>query len=205
MANEGTLETVVVTGNAIGTNYAIRNLRSKLGVVARPNNFLAYLDCPSFTQGGSIRADKPNQYDIEPTFEFRCERAELPGRTVATSEDMGSGPTMKLGYDMTYNDIQLSVICATDMKERKFFEKWMDYIIKPFNTPDAGTVAYYNDYAKGNTLTVSQLNDFGKPVLTYQCMDVYPIAITPMNATWEETNTYQRFGVTLAYRYHTYR
>jgi hypothetical protein len=26
-----------------------------------------------------------------------------------------------------------------------------------------------------------------------------------MNASWEETNTYQRFGVTLAYRYHTYK
>jgi hypothetical protein len=23
-----------------------------------------------------------------------------------------------------------------------------------------------------------------------------------MNATWEEVNTYQRFGVTLCYRYH---
>ena len=36
-------------------------------------------------------------------------------------------------------------------------------------------------------------------------MDIYPIALTPMNATWEETNTYQRFGVTLAYRYHTFK
>ena len=186
-------------------NYAISNLRAKLGVIARPNNFLVSIDCPSFTQGGAIRADKPNQADIQPTFQFRCEKAELPGRTVATSEDMGSGPTIKLGYDMTYNDIQLSIICANDMLERKFFEKWMDYIVKPFGQQDAGTVAYYNDYAKGNTLKVSQLNDFGESILTYQCTDVYPIALTPMNATWEETNTYQRFGVTLAYRYHTFK
>jgi hypothetical protein len=199
-----TLPTVTVTGTRIGQDYSISNLRAKVGTIARPNNFLVSLDCPSFTQGGSIRGDKPNQYDIEPTFEFRCERAELPGRTVATSEDMGSGPTIKLGYDMTYNDIQLSVICATDMKERKFFEKWMDYIIKPFGSPDAGTVAYYNDYAKGNTLSVAQLDDFGRVVLRYTCTDVYPIALTPMNATWEETNTYQRFGVTIAYRYHTF-
>ena len=199
------LGTVTVTGQRTTTDYAISNLRAKLGVISRPNNFLVLIDCPSFTQGGSIRADKPNQADIQPTFEFRCEKAELPGRTVATSEDMGGGPTIKLGYDMTYNDIQLSIICANDMKERKFFEKWMDYIVKPFGQQDAGTVAYYNDYAKGNTLTVCQLNDFGKIVLTYQCTDVYPIALTPMNATWEETNTYQRFGVTLAYRYHTFK
>ena len=191
---------VNVSGTASG--YAISNLRAKLGAIARPNNFSVSLQTPSFTQGGNIRTDKPNQADIQATFEFRCEKAELPGRTIATSEDMGSGPTIKLGYDMTYNDIQLSIICAADMKERKFFEKWMDYIIKPWGSPDAGTVAYYSDYALGNTLFVSQLDDFGDTKLTYQCIDVYPIALTPMNATWEETNTYQRFGVTLAYRHH---
>ena len=197
------MATYGVSGTASG--YAISNLRAKLGAIARPNNFLVSLQTPSFTQGGAIRSDKPNQYDIAPTFEFRCEKAELPGRTVATSEDMGSGPTIKLAYDMTFNDIQLSIICANDMKERKFFEKCMDYIIKPWGSLDAGTVAYYNDYAKNNTLFVSQLDDTGKTILTYQCTDVYPIALTPMNATWEETNTYQRFGVTLAYRYHTFK
>ena len=176
-------------------NYAISNLRSKLGVLVRPNNFLATINCNT----------KIPTTSIDNTFQFRCEKAELPGRTIATSEDAGSGPTIKLGYDMTYNDIQLSIICANDMKERKFFEKWMDYIVKPWGSPDAGTVAYYRDYAQGNTLFVSQLDDFGATKLTYECRDVYPIALTPMNATWEETNTYQRFGVTLAYRYHTFK
>ena len=72
-----------VSGTKSG--YAISNLRAKLGAIARPNNFLVSLQTPSFTQGGAIRSDKPNQYDIAPTFEFRCEKAELPGRTVATT------------------------------------------------------------------------------------------------------------------------
>ena len=192
MATDVVLGTVTVTASR-PADYSIKNLRAKLGAVARPNNFLVKINCAKILTGS-----------IDGTFQFRCERAELPGRTIATSEDMGSGPTIKLGYDMTYNDIQLSIICATDMKERKFFEKWMDYIIKPWGTLDAGTVAYYSDYALGNTLFVSQLDDTGKTILTYQCTDVYPIALTPMNATWEETNTYQRFGVTLAYRHHTF-
>jgi len=37
----------------------------------------------------------------------------------------------------------------------------------------------------------------------YTCEDIYPVAITPMNATWEENDTYQRFGVTLCYRFYT--
>ena len=183
---------------AISADYSIKSLRAKLGVLVRPNNFLATINCNS----------KIPTTSIDNTFQFRCEKAELPGRTIATSEDAGSGPTIKLGYDMTYNDIQLSIICAADVQERVFFESWMDFIIKPggYAAGDqAGTIGYYSDYALGNKLTVSQLNDFGNPILTYECMDIYPIALTPMNATWDEVNTYQRFGVTLAYRYHTFK
>ncbi len=176
-----------------GQNYAISNLRAKLGTLVRPNNFSVKINCATISTTS-----------IDGTFEFRCEKAELPGRTIATSEDIGSS-TIKIGYDMTYNDIQLSVICAADMKERVFFESWMDFIVKPFGVGNqSGTIGYYSEYALGNKLTVSQLNDNGAAILTYDCMDVYPIALTPMNATWEETNTYQRFGVTLAYRYHTF-
>jgi len=181
-------------------NYSIRNLRTSLGKLLRPNNFKVVLNLASTTG----RADQPQVSTIASTFEFRCEKAEIPGRTIATADDMGSGTSLKLPYDTTYNDIQLSIICASDMAERKFFEKWMDFIVKPGDHPDAGTVSFYSQYALGNTLEVSQLSDAGVPVLTYTCYHVYPIAITPMNATWEEINTYQRFGVTLCYRYHEY-
>ena len=190
------------------TNYSISNLRTKLGTLARPNNFKVELFLAS--KGvtgvtGSVSNIMPGIASIKETFEFRCEKAELPGRTVATTDDSMSGTTLKLPYDMTYNDIQLSIICSTDMLERKFFEHWMDFIIKPGSPGGgglAGTIAYYSDYAKGNKLKVSQLNDSGTSILAYTCHDVYPIALTPMNATWEENNTYQRFGVTLCYRYH---
>ena len=184
-----------------GQNYAISNLRASLGTLLRPNNFRVKLSLATL----GVRSDQPQVSTIKDTFEFRCEKAELPGRTIATSDDMGSGPSLKLPYDTTYNDIQLSIICASDMAERKFFEKWMDLIVKPGDSSlGGGTVALYSEYALGNTLEVSQLTDVGEPAITYTCHHVYPIAITPMNATWEEINTYQRFGVTLAYRYHTY-
>ena len=193
----------------MATNYAISNLRTKLGTLARPNNFKVELSLASIGTswpGTGQRTDSmPSFNSIKDTYQFRCEKAELPGRTVATTDDSMSGTSVKLPYDMTYNDIQLSIICSTDMLERKFFEQWMDFIVKPGNPTNpgnAGTIAYYSDYAKGNILKVSQLNDSGTEILTYTCHDVYPIAMTPMNATWEENNTYQRFGVTLCYRYH---
>ena len=182
----GTLPVQVIKGARIS------DLRSSLGSIVRPNHFSVSLSVTDTVLAATTGVD------ISETLSLRCEKAELPGRTIATSDDTSIGTSLKLPYDMTYNDIQLSIICAEDMIERSFFEKWMTFIVKR-----NGTVAFHSDYAKGNTLTVSQLDDKGTPKLTYVCRDIYPIAITPMNATWEENDTYQRFGVTLCYRFYT--
>ena len=188
------LPPVVVSANKVAsTSFSISKLRAAVNVVARPNMF----DC-RLTGAAAFNNRIPD-------FSYRCEKAEFPGRTIATTDDTFAGPTMKLPYDMTYNDITLSVICSEDMRERAFFETWMDYIIKPATANDAGTIAFHEDYARGLKLEITQLSSAnGKPLCVYTCYDVYPIAITPMNATWDEVNTYQRFGVTLTYRYHTF-
>jgi hypothetical protein len=67
-----------------------------------------------------------------------------------------------------------------------------------------GLISYFEDYARGISLTVSQLDEAGKTLITYTMNDVYPITISPMNATWEEVNSYQRFGVTFFYRYYSF-
>jgi len=197
MANE----TVTVIGNRIPrASFKISDLRAALGSgLARPNLFQAELSVKS-----SLLARLALGKSLD-NFKFRCERAELPGRTVATVEDaVGAGPSLKLPYDVTYNDIQLSIICAEDFAERTLFEAWIDFIVIPAGNEGAGTLRFYNEYAQGNKLTVDQLDSKGLILCSYTMYDVYPIALTPMSATWEEINTYQRFGVTLAYRYYTY-
>lgn len=205
MAENKTLPRVTVTGTrAPGTSFKISDFKSKIGKIARPNLF----DCVLTGYTKVVGATNGNLPNIGDTFPFRCERAELPGRTLATADDaVGGGPAMKLPYDMVYSDIQLSIICSTDMKERVFFEDWLDAIVAPgssTNKSNSGLVAYYSDYALGVSLVVSQLDEAGNVLISYELKDCYPIAITPMTAQWEETNTYQRFGVTLAYRYYTF-
>jgi len=187
------LPAVTVTAKSLVPSFSISKLRAAVGVAARPNMF----NC---TLSGAAAFN-----NRIPDFSYRCEKAEFPGRTIATNDDTFAGPTMKLPYDMTYNDITLSIICSEDMRERAFFETWMDYIVKPATQNDAGTIAFHADYARGLKLEIDQLSSSnGKALCTYTCYDVYPIAITPMNATWDEVNTYQRFGITLTYRYHTF-
>lgn len=199
MADKEFPEVVVTATRVQGASFKISDFKSKVGQLVRPNLFRATLT--GYTK--VVGVTNGNLANIDDTFEFRCEKAELPGRTLATVDDaVGGGPAMKLPYDITYNDMVLSIICSSDMKERLFFEDWIEAIVGNGKNSEAGLIAYYSDYALGVGLIVEQLDEKGNVLLGYEMRDVYPIAITPMNATWEETNTYQRFGVTLAYRYY---
>ena len=185
-------------------SFKISDFKSKIGTLVRPNLFDAKIIGSTKVVGG-LDGTLGTKNSITETFSFRCEKAELPGRTLATAEDaVGGGPSLKLPYDVTYNDITLSIICSADMKERKFFEEWMDRIIGRGGRSNAGLISYYSDYALGIRLNVRQLDEAGNTLIAYELRDIYPISLTSMNASWEETNTYQRFGVTLAYRYYTH-
>lgn len=164
--------------------------------LARPNLFVAeFKSLNNFANLG-----------LPTDMKFKCERAEFPGKTLATIDDSGvGGPALKLPYDFTYNDMQLSIICTEDMAERKFFETWLNRIIGiPGNGNNTelkpGLVDYHENYAKGIDLKVSQLDDKGNILLSWTCKDVYPIAISAMDASWESISSYQRFGVVLHYR-----
>jgi hypothetical protein len=192
----------------------------------RPNLFFVEIDLPRNVFNNQNRqnvrgsANKDNQKqawftdlslndvsDVHPRFKCRCEATELPGRTIATSDDTTSyGPNLKFAYDHTYSDHNLQIIASDDMYERRVFEVWMDNVV---NGPDmygsrtsrSGLVRYYDDYAAGE-VRIHQMNEQGVTLAKYTLMNAYPIALSPMNLTWEEQNTYQRFSVTMTYRYH---
>ena len=179
--------------------FKISEFRSAIGKVARPNLFIARIGA-DITGLDNDDEELPN---IQSTFSFRCEAAELPGRTLATMDDtVGAGPALKLPYDVTYNDINLTIICSQDMKERRYFEGWLDRVIGKAGSK-GGLVNYFENYATG-VLEVEQLNEKGEVLIQYKMENVYPIAITAMTASWDDRDTYQRFGVTLAYRYYTW-
>jgi hypothetical protein len=185
----------------MASSFSVTNFKENIKSLVRPNYFKASLYGYTKVAGGL----NGTLQSIDNTFSFRCEKAEFPGRSLATVEDaVGGGPTLKLPYDVTYNDITLSIICSEDMIERTFFENWMDRIVGAAGDRFPGLISYYEDYALGVSLSVEQFNAKGDTLFSYTLYDIYPIAITPMSAAWEETNTYQRFGVTIAYRYHKY-
>jgi len=140
------------------------------------------------------------------TFRFRCEATELPGRTISTSDDQAYGPTTKYAYETGYQDINLQIIASEDFRERAFFEVWMENVINQSNLrngnkSNAGLSKYYSQYATGQ-VRIFQVSSDRKQLARYTLYNAYPIQISPMNLSWEEQNTYQRFSVTMTYRFH---
>ncbi len=199
--------TVFVTDKK-NSSFKISDFKNAIGKPVRPNLFKSIINGWEDNAVLNALLKERGVSDID-NFSFRCEKAEFPGRSIATSDDTGGGgPALKLPYDVTYNDITISVICSPDMKERVFFESWIDSIVGRAGltnkVPLGGLVSYFDDYARGAMLTVNQLDEAGNTLIRYRMHDIYPITISPMNATWEEVNSYQRFGVTFFYRHYSF-
>ena len=91
------------------------------GDLARPNRFLVEIPLPIKSFGEEIMDDSR-------TLMLRCENAQLPGRTFATTEQRTYGPIEKHPYLVTYNDIDLTFILSDDMGTKKIFDDWLEYI-----------------------------------------------------------------------------
>lgn len=176
-------------------SFRISDFREAIGTVARPNNWYAQL----FFGPGLYATLGQNAQFLLPNFAFRCERTTIPGRTITSVDDTGAGPTIKIAQDVAYTDLEMTIICSTDMQERYIFESWMNTIVLPKRFSGGGLVNYYENYALGNELRLDHTDDRGNVILRYELYDVYPTQISAMNLNWEENNTYQRFDVTFSY------
>ena len=144
--------------------------------------------------------------DFVNSFPFRCESASFAGKTITTGINQGAGGlAFKTPIEVVYGTTDISVICSSDMVEREFFEEWQNIIIgHPRRDADQrGLVEFYQNFAEGCEVTVSQFDASLKNVVyAERYYDVFPESVSPLQVAWETTNSYQRFGVTLAYRYY---
>ncbi len=124
------------------------------------------------------------------SLKFKCEDAELPGKTFETSNVKDYVIDRKHVLGVSYSDLNLTFICSSDMVERKFFDQWMEYIIGT-NTK---RVSYYNDYVsesiKINLYTgETKSNGENKKSCTYTIKNAYPVSISAQDISWGSEET----------------
>ena len=98
------------------------------------NRYVAKIFCPITS---SINTE---------TLAMRVESAELPGKTITTSDARLYGPLRKIPYNLGFIDSTFTFMCSDAfIVEKRFFDNWADFIIDP-NTFDAE----YHDNLIGN-------------------------------------------------------
>lgn len=126
---------------------------------------------------------------------FRCENAELPSRTFATAEQkFGSNPTEKYPYRSEYNDTTMTFIVGDDMKEKLFFDAWLEYI----NPSYKFDFRYKTDYV--SQITVNQYDVTNEKTYSIQLIDAFPVSVNQLDLDWS-SDGHHKLTVVFAYTY----
>tara|TARA_S200000501_G_scaffold363754_1_gene395021 strand:+ start:306 stop:878 length:573 start_codon:yes stop_codon:yes gene_type:complete len=126
---------------------------------------------------------------------FRCESAELPGRTHLTSDSRLYGPIRKIPYNSGFVESTLTFMCSNNyIEEKRFFDQWQDVI----QDPDNFDVSYY-DSLVGN-VKVEVLDEQDKELYQIELLEAFPQNVGAISLGWASNTDYMKFSVTFSYR-----
>ena len=128
------------------------------------------------------------------SLKYRCENAQLPGRTFATTEQKTYGPIEKFPYLTSYNDIDLTFIIEDDMNQKVFFDAWLNYINPQYNN----NFRYKSDYS--TVITINQYDVTNELTYSVDLIDAYPISMNQLDLSWGD-DSYHKLSVSFAYTY----
>jgi hypothetical protein len=126
---------------------------------------------------------------------FNCFQADIPGLSIATVDRDKS--YRGIAYQKLYEDVTLGFYVNVDMKEIKFFQNWMEIIVRP----EDNHVGFYNDYV--GTVEIKNLDRQQETVLTTKLHDAYPKSLSAVNLDYGTTDTVMTISITMTYRHYT--
>lgn len=177
----------------------------KNGSVAKPSRYWVELFPPTGVSGTITSAVDSNSKngtiqslfsaDGQKNLSLRCITAQMPGKSIQTSEYRQRNIPYKLPYTSTYDDVTVTFIASENLEERKLIEAWMGAIL---NVTD-GTLNFYNEY-RGD-IKIHQLDYDGNQVYSVMLVDAFPIAVAPVDYSFGTQNELVNVSATFTYKY----
>jgi hypothetical protein len=150
--------------------------------LSRTNRFLVYLTPPS--------AEPAN---VRKTLLF-CEKASLPGINYATTQNRSFGESREVPYDKLFDPVTLTFHVDREMKVKKMFDDWINYIQNPGNR----SFQWYRNYISDLVIQVQDLQD--KTTYEVSMFEAYPKSMGSVQLDAESKDT-MRLDVTFQYKY----
>lgn len=154
--------------------------------LARPSRFDVLIPVPIILLGSPYVSSK--------SLAYRCESAQLPGRTFEMTEQRTYGPIEKYPHLTSYTDIDLTFLVDDDMKQKYMFDGWFD-TINPYLDNNYG---YKEDYA--TTITINQYDVTNELSYSVDLIDAFPVSVNQLDLDWSNEGVH-KLSVTFAYTY----
>lgn len=182
----------------------IDSLKSTIGRrtgLAKANRFAVYMNLPLVSiDVGSIITNvvsgnfNPLQILNDPRdISLLCETAQLPGKSIATSEYMTNMKARKMPYGYISDDVAFTFLLTGDYYIKDVFDRWLGTIINQ----NRKTLQYKDDFV--SEVEIQQLNDQNIPVYSCKLRKAFPINISTVDLGNTNENTVSRVTVTFAY------
>jgi hypothetical protein len=124
---------------------------------------------------------------------MRCESAQLPAQSYATVEQKTYGPIEKHPHQVVFNDADLVFIVGDDMKEKLFFDAWIN-LINPSSNYD---FKYKGDYVVD--LIVNQYDVADNLSYSVTLRDAFPVSMNQLDLDWTNQDSHHKLAITFAY------
>ena len=152
--------------------------------LARPSKFEV-----EFTPPSGLRSSYKGTFaDLK----YRCENAQLPSRTIMTTDQRIYGYAEKFPDGTSYEDISFTFIVSDDMLEKKIFDDWLK-LVQP---TDSYNIKFKQEYQ--TKINVKQFNLAGNKTYEVELRKAYPIAINQLDLDWGAEG-YHKLLVVFAY------
>lgn len=128
----------------------------------------------------------------------RCDSITIPGRSFSTIPYRFYGPARNMPYEPIYSgELTASIILSADMKERQFFEDWMDLICSRSNYK----FEYYENYV--TTFEINVLTKQDQQSYRILVEEAYPKQMGDIQMGYDKDNEYLKQDVTFSFRKYT--
>ena len=128
-------------------------------------------------------------------YQMGCFQAQIPGHNIATTDkDIGK---RSVAYQKIFSDVILGFYVSADLTELKFWQAWIDRIVRP----DPNRHNYYNNYI--GQIKITQVNRYGHDVATWTLHDAYPKQVDPIQLDYGTNDAVMTCNATITYRHFT--
>lgn len=197
----------------------------KLGA-ARKNNFYVRIDIssklPPFLKDQRNGTFYQSDYgatlqnifppERQKSISFMCNKASISAKeTELDTQVYKPGYQIKMSRGQKpFEDLELTFQLSTDLNEKRFFDTWFSMVVDPFSLEQN----YYDEYAKGNYITVfalprsfagtivdeNTLTKDGFPIYWAKYYDCFPTKVGNLDYSWGEQEAAE-LTVSFSYKY----